>query len=413
MICGDKTALLFQRQVFALIFVGIDVASDKHDCCILGADGGVLREFRFSNDRNGFEQLLTAIADCCDKRDLKDTRVGLESTGHYSINLTNYLLAKRLSVKIFNPLQVNLLRKAQSLRKTKTDKSDARFLARLLFSDDSKPYSQPLYHITELKTLTRNRYRLVQMRSKLKVSISRLVSVLFPELPGAVYSINQKSTYALLLGFPTAKSIAGADLDRLTTLLSANSHGRYKRDKASEIRELASGSIGLDSRAAGFELQQAIRLVQGIQGEIDALDNEIKAIMLEIDSPLLSIPGIGFVLGAIILAEIGSIENFDKPAKLLKFAGLEPSVYESGKYKASDTPMVKRVSKYLRWALLQAARLVAYRDETFGAYMAKKRGEGKHFFVAMSHVAKKLVRVVFHLLRSGEVFEPKTSATPS
>ena len=389
-----------------LIFVGIDVASDKHDCCILGSDGAVLREFQFTNDRNGFERFLSTVTGCCAKRDLADAKVGLESTGHYSINLTNYLLAKRLSVKIFNPLQVNLLRKAQSLRKTKTDKSDARFLATLLFSDDSKPYSQPLYHISELKALTRNRYRLVQMRSKLKVSVSRLVTVLFPELPDAVYSINQKSSYALLLEYPTARSISGAHITRLTNLLSANSHGRYKRDKALEIRELASRSVGLDSRATGFELQQAIRLVQGLQEEIDALDDEIGKVMREIDSPVLSIPGIGHVLAAILLAEIGNIENFDNPAKLLKFAGLEPSVYESGKYKASDTPMVKRGSKYLRWALLQAARLVAYRDKTFAAYMAKKRGEGKHFYVAASHVAKKLVRVLYHLLRSGESFAP-------
>jgi transposase len=392
--------------VFPLIFVGIDVASEWHDCCILGVDGEVLNEFRFDNDRSGFDRLLEAIAGFSDECGLSDARIGLESTGHYSINLTNYLLAKRLSVKIFNPLQVNLLRKAQSLRKTKTDKSDARFLATLLFSDDSKPYSQPLYHISELKVLTRNRYRLVQMRSKLKVSISRLVTVLFPELPGAVYSINQKSSYALLLEFPTAKSIASAHLTRLANLLSSNSHGRYGRDKALEIRGLASRSIGLDSRATGFELQQAIRLVRGIQSEIDALDDEIKAIMKELDSPVLSIPGVGHVIGAIILAETGNIENFGSPSQLLKFAGLEPSVYESGKYRASDTPMVKRGSKYLRWALLQAARLVAYRDKTFGEYMAKKRGEGKHYFVATSHVAKKLVRVLFHLLRSGETFAP-------
>jgi transposase len=318
--------------------------------------------------------------------------------------LTNHLLAKRLSVKIFNPLQVNMLRKAQTLRKTKTDKSDARFLAQLLFSDDSKPYSQPLYYVSELKTLTRNRYRLVEMRSKLKISLSRLITVLFPELPDVVYSVNQKSCYALLLEYPTAKSIAAAHLTRLTNILSDNSHGRYGREKALEIRELASRSIGLDSRAAGFELRQTIRLIQGLQEEIDELEAEIKSVMLEINSPILTIPGVGFILGSIILAEIGNIDNFDNPAKLLKFAGLEPSVYESGNYKATKTPMVKRGSKYLRWALLQAARLVAYRDKTFSAYMAKKRSEGKHFFVALSHVAKKLVRVLFHLLRSGETF---------
>jgi len=390
-----------------VIFVGIDVASRKHDCCILGADGQALTSFQFANDRGGFEQLLDCFVGYCGKDSLADVKVGLEATGHYSINLTNYLLAKRLSVKNFNPLQVNMLRKAQTLRKTKTDKSDARFLAQLLFSDDSKPYLPPLYYTAELKTLTRSRHRLITMRSRLKLSVSRLITVLFPELPGAVWSVNQKSSYALLLEYPTAKSIAGAHLTRLTNLLSDNSHGRYGREKALEIRNLATGSIGLDSRAAGFELRQTIRLIQGLQEEIDELEKEIKAIMLEVDSPILSIPGIGFVLGAIILAEIGNIENFDNPAKLLKYAGLEPSVYESGRYKAVDTPMVKRGSKYLRWALIQASRLVAYRDKTFSAYKSKKLGEGKHFFVVLSHIAKKLVRVVFHLLRSDEGFSPQ------
>jgi len=395
---------MFLKVGVSMIFVGIDVASNKHDCCILSNDGSVLATFQFSNDRSGFEKFIASVAEHCSKRDLSDARIGLESTGHFSTNLTNYLLAKRLSVKIFNPLQVNMLRKAQSLRKTKTDKSDARFLAQLMFSDDSKPYSPPLYYITELKTLTRNRHRLVAMRSKLKQSVSRLITVLFPELPDVVWSVNQKSCYALLLEYPTAKSIAGAHLTRLINILSDNSHGRYGREKALEIRALASQSIGLVSRATGFELRQTIRLIQGLQQEIDELEDEIKTVMQEINSPVLTIPGVGYILGSIILAEIGNIENFDKPAQLLKFAGLEPAVYESGRYKATGTPMVKRGSKYLRWAFLQAARLVAYRDKTFAAYMAKKRGEGKHFFVAMSHVAKKLVRVVFHLLRSGEAF---------
>jgi transposase len=387
-----------------MVYVGIDVASEKHDCCIISSDGDVLTSFTFPNSRSGFEYFISVVSGHCGKRSLENVKVGLESTGIYGTNLTNFLLAKHLSVKIFNPLQVNMLHKAQSLRKTKTDKSDARFLAQLLFSDDSKPYSQPLYYISELKTLTRNRHRLVEMRSKLKISINRLVTVLFPELPSAVWSVNQNSTYALLSEFPTAANIAEAHLTRLANILHESSRGKYGRDKALEIRELAKQSIGFDSRAMGFELKQAIRLVKNLQYEIKGLEAEIKSVMLEINSPILTIPGVGFILGAIILAEIGNIENFDNPSKLLKFAGLEPSVYESGKYKATNTPMVKRGSKYLRWALLQAARLVAYRDATFGAYMAKKRSEGKHFFVAKSHVAKKLVRVVFHLLHSGEPF---------
>lgn len=166
-----------------MIFVGIDVAKAKHDCCLLDDGGNTLSAFTFSNDKQGFEKLIVEISRFSCQNDLSDTRIGLESTGHYSINIQNYLLQKRLCVKIFNPLQVNLLRKAQSLRKTKTDKSDSKFLALMLSSDDSKSYSLSVLAISELRILTRNRHRLVQMRTKLKLSLSRLITILFPNCP--------------------------------------------------------------------------------------------------------------------------------------------------------------------------------------------------------------------------------------
>ena len=388
-----------------MIYVGIDVAKDKHDCCILDGAAKVLCTFTFENNKQGFDALLSKIAHYGE-----DAKIGLESTGHYSINLQNYLLQKRLSVKIFNPLQVNMLRKAHSLRKTKTDKSDSKFLANLLFTDDSKSYSLSSLTISELRILTRNRHRLVALRSKLKISLSRLISILFPELPSVVHSINQKSSYALLMEFPTAKSIATAHIIKLTNLLLANSHGKYGREKAEQIRELARNSIGLDSPATGFELQQTIRLIENLQDEISMLDKQMKTIMLQTASPILSIPGIGFVLGAVIISEIGDIDNFQNPAKLLAFAGLDPSTYQSGNFTANKTPLVKRGSTYLRWAILQAARLVAYRDPTFSLYLAKKRAQGKHFFVALTHTAKKLIRVIFHLLKSDQEFNPMLAA---
>jgi len=149
-------------------------------------------------------------------------------------------------------------------------------------------------------------------------------------------------------------------------------------------------------------------LIQNVDAEIALIDEEIARIMDELDSPLMTIPGISYTLAAIILAEIGDIKNFSNSAKLLKFAGLEPSVYESGKYKASSSPMVKRGSKYLRWALLQAARLVAMRDETFKNYKDTKLAEGKHYFVTQGHLAKKLSRVIHHLLSKDLKFQSQT-----
>lgn len=391
-----------------MIFVGIDVAKNKHDCCIVSSDGTILDDsLRISNSKEGFEFLYSSILSFLPSEDISNVKIGLESTGHYSNNIQSYLYAKGFKLSIFNPLATNLFRKAQTLRKTKTDKTDALVIAKMLFSDDTKSYSPVSYQIQELKSLTRHRYRMIGYRSKLKISLTRIIDIVFPELPDNVWSIHQASAYALLSELPSPKDIASCHLTKLTGILSKASRGKYGKDKAIEIRTAAISSIGNSTRSLSFELQQTIRLINSVQTEIDALDKQIKQVVIEIDSPLMTVPGISYTLASIILAEIGDIERFTKPAKLLAFAGLEPSTYQSGKFNATHTPMVKRGSTYLRWAILTSARTVSMRDETFSTYLAKKRSEGKHFYVAMSHVAKKLIRVIFHILKSNTAFVPQ------
>jgi len=386
-----------------MIFVGIDVAKNKHDCCIFNSDGLILEEgFTFSNNSNGFNKFKAALAK--HSPNLDNIKVGLESTGHYSNNIVNFIKKNNLELKIFNPLAVNLYRKALTLRKTKTDKIDAQFIAQMLFSDDSEPYLPIDYHINEIKSLARHRYRLVGHRGKLKISLTRILDIAFPELSSIVYTIHQKSCYALLLKFPTAEEISKCHLTKLTNILSKASKGQYNREKAKQIKELAKISIGTPYLSIGFELQQTIRLIQNIQCEIDLLDKKIKEIVEETHTPLLTIPGISYVLASIILSETGNIKNFSNSGKLLAFAGLEPSTHQSGKYTATMSRMVKRGSKYLRWALMQAARTVSERVPVFKEYLALKRSQGKHYLVAMSHVAKKLLRVIFHLLQNDEKF---------
>jgi transposase len=391
-----------------MIYIGIDVAKDKHDCCIIDSDGVILNDsLRVSNSYEGFELLYYSILSVLPNKDISNVKIGLESTGHYSTNLQNFLYAKGFQLFILNPLATNLFRKAQTLRKTKTDKTDALVIAKMLFSDDTKSYSPVSYQIQELKSLTRHRYRLIGYRSKLKISINRLIEIIFPELPKHVWSIHQYSSYALLSELPNPKEISNCHLTKLTNLLYNSTRGKYGRDKAIEIKEAASKSIGTSTRSLSFELQQTIRLIQSVQTEIDALDNQIKEVVIDINSPIMTIPGISYTLASIILAEIGDINKFTDPAKLLAFSGLDPSTYQSGKYNATHTPMVKRGSTYLRWAILTASRTVSMRDSTFSDYLTKKRSEGKHYFVAMSHVAKKLIRVIFYLLKTNTKFVPQ------
>ena len=388
-----------------MIYVGIDVAKNKHDCCILDSDRSVLCDsFTFNNNRKGFLTLLCAIQEALHGSGLSNAKTGLEATGHYGENLVAFLRSSGVEPVVFNPLQVNLFRKSQSLRKTKTDKVDAKCIAQLLMSAESNPVSIS-YQIQELKTLTRYRSRLVSQRSKLKQSISRLVDILFPELPSVCSSATQASIKALLLEFPSASQIAHCRIDRLTNLLSAASKGRYRQQKALEIKQLAQQSIGRDSPATEFELQLSLKQLDFLLTQINELEKTIREIIIATKTPLLTVPGIGPTLAAIILAEIGDIHRFSSPDNLLAFAGMDPSTYQSGNFTANHTPMVKHGSTYLRWALMQAARLAAVHNKTFRDYLYSKRAQGKHYYVALVHTSKKLVRVIFRILNTNEAFD--------
>jgi transposase len=386
-----------------MIYVGIDVAKDKHDCIIVDSDG-VIRfpTFTILNNKQGFSELLTNIKTC--GSDLAKIKVGLEATGHYSDNLLEFLIANDLPTTVINPLHTNLYRKGLSLRKTKTDKVDAHSIVTMLRTEILKPYSKTSYHVRELKSLTRYRFSLVQDCARLKTSYARLCVILFPELEKLVPSLHMASVYALLSEFPSAKSISECHLTKLTNLLTTASKGRYSKEKATEIRNSARSSIGSYSDVKSLELQQTIQSIRMIESQIKQVEAKINPIVDQFHSPLLTIPGISYRMAAIIIAETENFSNFSSAEKVLAFAGLEPSVYQSGQLTSTHAKMVKRGSKYLRYALFNAAKYVCHWDPGFGQYLAKKRTEGKAYNVAVSHAAKKLTRVIFHLVKTNQTF---------
>ena len=387
-----------------MIFVGIDVAKDKHDCFITNTDGEVLfKSFTITNNLDGFNELYQKIESVME--DVSKVKVGLEATGHYSYNLLGYLLDKGLPTYVINPLHTNLYRKSLSLRQTKTDKVDAHTIASMLMSDvNLKSYSDTSYHNEELKSLTRYRFDKVKERAQLKQSISRLVCILFPELEKLVPTLHQNSVYELLYEFPGAKHVANAHLTRLSNLVETASKGHYTKDTAITFREAARTSIGSNMPAKSLELKHTIKLIRELDAEIEEIENEIKIIMDEINSPILSIPGISYRMGAMIIAEIGDFSKFDSPDKILAFAGMSPSTYQSGQLDNCYARMEKRGSRYLRYALYNATAYVCLWDPTFKAYLAKKQSEGKHYYVALSHATKKLIRVIYQLESSGQQY---------
>ena len=269
-----------------MISVGIDVAKDKHDCFIISAEGEVLADvFTIPNNMGGFQHLLQRIRGCSSPQD--KIKVGLEATGHYSYNILGFLLDNGLATYVLNPFHTNLYRKSLSLRKTKTDRVDARTIAAMLLSNVGlKPYTDTAYHNEELKSLTRYRFDKVKERGQLKQSIARLVCILFPEVEKLVPTLHMVSVYALLDEFPGAKQIADANLTHLKAALYGASKGHYGRDKAVEIRESARTSIGSVMPAKSLELRHTIHLIRELDEEMMKLKRRFSRSWMNCTLPL-------------------------------------------------------------------------------------------------------------------------------
>ncbi len=250
----------------------------------------------------------------------------------------------------------------------------------------------------ELKELTRYQNRLIQSRSKCKNLYIRLLDIIFPELSGYVSNLHSHFVYELLTKYPSAQKIARA---RVSSLLKIK---RLTADKAHQIQETAKQTIGNASSALSLELVQLIESIQHYDKQINQTQEEINRLMTGLDSPITSIPGIGSRLGAIILAEIKTIHNFKNPNQLQAFAGLDPAIYQSGQMNNAGH-MVKRGSSYLRYALIQAAKLISIYSPHFKAYLRLKISQGKHYNVAVTLIAKKLIRIIYHLLKTNQTFD--------
>lgn len=376
-----------------MVFVGIDVAKDKHDLYAVDSDGVVICDnFTFANSSSGFASFLERVSTW------GKTKVGIEATGHYSSNLLSFLEAHDFEVVVFNPLSVSRLRSANSLRRTKTDKNDSRYIARLLMTGEANPYQSQSYSISVLKSMTRARFRLFQEIQPLKNRFRRLLHILFPELQDFFSNLYGNTSLNLLSALPSAKDISECNILKLTKILSDSSHGKLKRSRAEQLKSLAQCSIANYNFGDAFELEQTVQRIQFLSSQMSEIEREIDSIMSELNTPITSIPGIGNLLGATKLSEIGDIKNFDNPYKLLAFAGCEPSTYQSGKYTATNTPMVKHGSRYLRRALYCATDMAYLHSDSIRSYIDRKRAQGKHYYVAMSHGMKKLIRIIFAVL---------------
>ena len=386
-----------------MVYVGIDIAKLNHYASAIDSDGVVLIEpFEFLNDNDGFYMLLSKL----NPFEKDSIIVGLESTAHYGNNLVSFLVSKGFHVCVINPIQTANLRK-NNIRKTKTDKVDTLVIAKAVALMDH-PRFVTLYDIAlmQLKNLGRFRMKLVKQRSRTKIQLTACLDQVFPELQYFFKSgIHQKTVYAILKEAPSASQIASMHLTHLKNLLVSNSQGHFKKETALELRVLAQKSVGTVDRSLSIQITQSIAQIQLLDRQIDVVESEIRDIVISLDSVIMTIPGIGPINGGMILGEVGDINRFSKPRKLLAFAGLDPSVYQSGNFIAKKTKMSKRGSSALRYALMNAAHNVVKYNQTFKKYYDSKRSEGRGHYNALGHCAGKLVRIIFKMLKDNVEFK--------
>jgi transposase len=381
-----------------MIYVGIDIAKLNHFASAISSDGEILMEpFKFTNDGDGFQLLVS-------KLDLLEPRpdsliIGLESTAHYGDNLVRYLVASDFKVCVLNPIKTSTMRK-NNIRKTKTDKVDTYIIAKTLMMQDS--YRFVTFYdldLMDLKQLGRFRQKTIKQRTRLKIQLTSYVDQVFPELQYFFKSgLHQKSVYALLKEAPTPQDIASMHMTHLSNLLVKTSHGHFTKAQAKELRVLAQKSVGASDSALSIQITHTIAQIELLDSQLERVEAEMTEIMEFNDSVIMTIPGIGYINGGMILGEIGDIHRFSNPGKLLAFAGLDPSVYQSGNFQAKRTRMSKRGSRVLRYALINAAHNVVKNNATFKAYYDAKMAEGRSHYNALGHCAGKLVRVIWKML---------------
>ena len=381
-------------------FLGIDIAKTNHVASLINNNGDVvIRAIKFTNSNEGFNKLLNTIQSKLG--DLSNIEVAMEATGHYWLSLYSALTDNNFNVSVYNPYQIKSYRGAYNNRKQKNDIIDSIIIADYLRVFGSKESKFPEEKLLSLKQLTRFRANIVANVSSLKVQVIGLLDKVFPEYKKLFCDTFGNTSKQLLLNCPTPDDIINISTTKLANLLSKNSKGRFNKDTALHIKEVAKSSFGIKftTDACSFEIKQLINQIVFLESQIDAVSKEIKELYNKLDSHLLSVPGIGDNLAPIILAEIGDINNFDKPSKLIAFAGTDPSENQSGNKLSSNDKTSKRGSPYLRHAIYTASLVAISNKPELRAYYDKKISEGKHHFVALAGISRKLLTIIYYILK--------------
>lgn len=388
-----------------MFYLGIDIAKVNHVASLISEDGSILvKAIKFTNSIEGLQKLLDSISNF----DTSQIYCAMEATGTYWLSLFSALTDKGFNVSVFNPYQIKSFRGAYNNRKQKNDVIDSILIANFLSFNGTEQTSLPNDDLLALKNLTRYRSNLVDNICKAKTQVTGILDKVFPEYSDLFSDTFSEASKQILLNCPTPNEVINFNTKKLANLLKKASRGHHSTDKVREVKSLAKNSFGIKftGDACSFEIKQLVNQIIFLENQAHELEVKIKDIYSKLDNHLQSIPGIGKVTAPTILAEIGDINNFSSPSKLTAFAGLDPSENQSGNKKSSNEKTSKRGSPYLRHALYTAAMVAANNDPIMHDYYIKKRAEGKHHYVALTGVERKLLGIIFHVLKENRDYRP-------
>ena len=387
-----------------MFIVGVDVAKRSHEAIVIDDSGTIVQKaFNFKNDATGFHKLksiLNAVS-----TDPSDFIIGMESTSHYWLALYTSLKKNGYSVHVLNPIQSNALR-GMYIRQVKNDAHDSLVIADVIRFGRYTEGGMPPSEIYELRELCRARSFIVDMTADLKHKVVALLDQAFPEYETLFTDIFGMTSAELLRTYSTPEEILSVDTEKLAALISEPSRKRFRTVKAEQIKGLAANSFGitLEYNTFGILIKQHMEHIRFAELQIADLDERIASLFSHFDSCIVTIPGIGPTLGATIFSEIGDISKFDSAAKLAAFAGIDPTVKQSGEFTGTHNHMSKRGSPYLRRALWQASTVAIQNDPYFKAFYQKKRDEGKPYMNIVGHVTRKLTNIIFAVLRDNKPY---------
>ena len=383
-----------------MYLIGIDISKYKHDCFIATEAGEIIKDvFTFSNNQQGFTELLSVLESL---EPNQEKRIGLEATGHYGCNLKVFLDKHNYTYMEFNPFLVKKFSTGLTLRKTKTDKVDSRLLSMILLSVEYKVYPVKSYHIQEIKSLTRYYKTLVKKRSKEITNLTNILDHIFPEFKPFFKNKFSKTALFIVQNYQTPEKISKMNIKSFEKLTSL-SKGKFSYARFTKLKILAKETIGSSSLVLNIQLQSSLRVYMALVEEINHVYDNLLEFSKTIKSPVFSIRGIGPISALSIISEYGNFISFTSPAAMLSFAGLEPSVIQSGTIERQGK-MVKRGSSYLRETIMNLIPYFMMYNPVIYEYYHKKRNEGKSHRVASSHVARKLIRIIYYLVKNDEPF---------